>query len=87
MILPHGARKLEERLTNFYQWSDLSPGYATSQELLDACELDANGQVTCPAKITELTAETWVAGAHIYLQCRFFRYEIPNQNRQFTTPF
>ncbi|KAE9378263.1 hypothetical protein N431DRAFT_461797 [Stipitochalara longipes BDJ] len=73
MILPHGARKLEARLTNFHQWSDLSPGYNTADELLTSCVLDTNGQVNCPAKITELTGETWVAAAQIYLQCRVFR--------------
>lgn len=71
-ILPIGALKLEERLTNFRQWSDLSPGYATTKELLESCEFE-DGLVTCPAKVTDLTGESWVAAAQIYLQCRFFR--------------
>lgn len=74
MIIPHGAQELAERLVNFRQWSDLSDGYATRQELLDSCKLDSDGKVDCPAKVTELTAETWVAAAQIYLQCRFFRW-------------
>ena len=73
MILPSGARKLQDRLTNFRQWSDLSPGYATTRETLESCILDEKGHVNCEAKITELTGEAWVAAAQIYLQCRFFR--------------
>jgi hypothetical protein len=76
MILPHGARRLAQRLTHFQQWSELSPGYPSVKELLDSCELDENGQVTCAAKVTELTGETLVSAAQIYLQCRFFRYTI-----------
>jgi hypothetical protein len=74
MIIPHGAEELGQRLVNFRQWSDLSEGYETQQELLDSCKLNSDGKVDCPAKVTELTAETWVAAAQIYLQCRFFRY-------------
>lgn len=73
MILPLGAAKLKERLTNFRQWSELSLGYASPEELLDSCQLDENGLVNCPTKVTELTGESWVAAAQIYLQCRCFR--------------
>lgn len=76
MILPVGAKRLQQRLASFHQWSDLSDGYATAEKLLSACDLHENGQVNCPIKITELTGEAWVAAAQIYLQCRFFRQEI-----------
>jgi hypothetical protein len=61
------------QLTNFRQTSEVSDGYATTQELLDACVLDDNGLVQCPIKVTELTGETWVQAAQIYLYCRFYR--------------
>ena len=73
MIIPRGAAKLEERLRSFRQWSELSEGYATPEELLDSCVLDDKGKVDCPAKIIDLTGETWVAAAQIYLLCRFYR--------------
>ena len=73
MIFPHGAEEIEQRLIDFYQFSDLSKDYKTRQALLDSCRLNFDGKVGCPAKVTELTAETWVAAAQIYLYCRFFR--------------
>lgn len=65
---------IEQRLHNFWQWSDLSKGYATSQELLDSCELDENGKVSSCIKVTELVAESYVAAAQIYLYCRLLRF-------------
>ncbi|KAJ8125883.1 hypothetical protein O1611_g7755 [Lasiodiplodia mahajangana] len=53
--------------------SELSEGYETTKELLDACVLDHNGTVQCATKVTELTAATWVQAAEIYLYCRFYR--------------
>ncbi|KAK0744873.1 fungal-specific transcription factor domain-containing protein [Apiosordaria backusii] len=67
------ARKIKDKLNNFRQWSDLSEGYQTSQELLDSCELDENGKVATNVKVTELIGESYVAAAQIYLQCRVFR--------------
>lgn len=61
------------RLTNFRQISELSKGYETTEDLLNACVLDDNGLVQCATKVTELTAETWVQAAQIYLCCRFYR--------------
>ncbi|KAK5453478.1 hypothetical protein LTS15_006663 [Exophiala xenobiotica] len=72
LILPHGGHALLEMLTNFRQKSDLSDGYPTTEALLRSCSLD-KGKVSDKAKVTELTAEAWVATAKIYLQCRFFR--------------
>ena len=47
-----------------------------AQELLDSCKLDEDGKVTTEAKVTELIAESYVAAAQIYLQCRLFRYAL-----------
>jgi hypothetical protein len=68
--------ELEKQLENFWQWSELSGGFPTSQDLLDSarCELDENGKVTTAAKVTELVAESYVAAAQIYLRCRLFRF-------------
>lgn len=68
-----GAENLQRKLVNFHQHSELSPGYRTADDLFASCELDADGKVTTAAKVTELTGETWVAAAQIYLECRFFR--------------
>jgi hypothetical protein len=73
MIFPPGAEEIGRGLINFRQFSDLSKGYETRKALLDSCKLNSDGKVDCPAKVTELTAETWVAAAQIYLYCRFFR--------------
>lgn len=73
VILPHGGNALLDMLTNFRQTSDLSLGYPTTEALLRSCDLDENGKVTDIVKVTELTAEAWVATAKIYLLCRFFR--------------
>ena len=72
-IIPLGARAIERKLVNFYQWSELSDGYASPEELLDSCVLNADGLVDSAVKVTELTGEAWVQTARIYLQCRFFR--------------
>jgi hypothetical protein len=63
-----------KQLTNFRQTSELSNGYDSTDELLASCILDNDGLVQCATKVTELTAETWVHAAKIYLCCRFFRY-------------
>ncbi|KFY16397.1 hypothetical protein V492_01382 [Pseudogymnoascus sp. VKM F-4246] len=73
VAFPMGAAKLEKRLKDFRQWSEFSDGYQSSEDLLASCDLDANGKVNCPAKVTELTGETWVAAIQIYLHCRLFR--------------
>ena len=72
-ILPHGAAKIEERLENFHQWSELSQGYVSSENLIRSCILDAYGKVNSPAKVTDLTGETWIIAAKLYLHCRFYR--------------
>ncbi|OQV03217.1 Fungal specific transcription factor domain-containing protein isoform 4 [Cladophialophora immunda] len=72
-ILPHAADAIMTQLTNFRQVSELSRGYETTDELLNACILDDRALVQCATKVTELTAETWVQAAQIYLCCRFYR--------------
>jgi hypothetical protein len=72
-IFPQGAEVIKQRLINFRQFSELSEGYETRKALLDSCKLNSDGKVDSSVKVTELTAETWVAAAQIYLYCRFFR--------------
>ncbi|KAI0109228.1 fungal-specific transcription factor domain-containing protein [Nemania sp. FL0031] len=72
-IFPPAANAILSQLANFRQTSELSTGYETTKELLDACVLDQDGMVQCAIKVTELTAATWVQAAEIYLYCRFYR--------------
>lgn len=67
------AKAIELKLQNFRQWSDISEGYATSDELIADCTLDPEGHVTTPEKVTELVAESYVAAAQIYHMCRLLR--------------
>lgn len=62
-----------EKLVGFRQWSEISAGFPSEQELLDSCVLNENGQVSTKAEVTDLTAQAWVSAAQIYLQCRFYR--------------
>ncbi|KAK9772950.1 hypothetical protein SCAR479_10280 [Seiridium cardinale] len=73
-IIPVVGNEIRINLENFWQWTELVPcGYSTSQELLDSCQLDENGKVTTESEVTMLIAESYVAAAQIYLQCRLFR--------------
>jgi transcription factor-like protein len=74
-LLPAAGRVLESRLRNFWQWSDLSNGYTTSEELMSSCAANLNeeGKVGTIREVTELTAESFVAAAQIYLHCRLFK--------------
>lgn len=60
-------------LAKFWQWSGLSEGYETTEALFDSCIVDEHGKVSTREKVTELIAESYVAAAQIYLQCRLFR--------------
>ena len=73
-MVPIAAVKLKERLQNLWQWSDLSLGHASADELLASCVLDEKGQVNDPVKVTELSAHAWVPAAEIYLHCRVYRF-------------
>lgn len=73
IVIPRAAKILEQRLKNFWQWSEFSDGYQTSDALLESCILGADGKVSDATKVTELTAECYVASAEVYLQCRLFR--------------
>ena len=75
MIAPMAGKVLENRLHNFQQWSDFSEGYPSPEALLAGCPLDASGKVTSPIAMTEIIAESYVASAQVYLQCRLFRYD------------
>lgn len=61
------------RLTNFYQWSELGEGYATTEELFGACTVDRNGKINDAGKATLVGAEAHATSIRIYLHCRFFR--------------
>ncbi|KAL8714149.1 MAG: hypothetical protein Q9220_001877 [cf. Caloplaca sp. 1 TL-2023] len=73
LVISLGAKKLEERLINFHQESDLSRGYPSAEALLASCELNIDGKIDSSIKMTELTGETYVEAAQIYLHCRLFR--------------
>lgn len=72
-VIPQAGKVIEEKLTNFWQWSEFSEGYGTPEDLLASCTLDDTGKVSNARKVTELTAECYVTSAEIYLQCRLFR--------------
>jgi hypothetical protein len=68
------AKEIENKLVDFQQWSDITPeGYISAEILLRTCDLDENGKVTTDVEVTNLIAESYVAAAHIYLQCRALR--------------
>lgn len=73
-VVPIAGKIIEDRLNGFHQWSDLSEGHASAEALLASCVLDQDGKVSCAVAVNELTAESYVAMAQIYLQCRVFRY-------------
>lgn len=73
-VVPIAGKVIEDRLDGFRQWSDLSEGHASAEDLLASCVLDQDGKVSCAVAVNELTAESYVAMAQIYLQCRVFRY-------------
>ncbi|EFR05452.1 hypothetical protein MGYG_08464 [Nannizzia gypsea CBS 118893] len=78
----YAAKVISDGLKTFHQWSELSSGYPNAEELLQSCDRDANGKVTTAAKVTELTGETWVAAAQIYLHCRLLRIRAENEYRK-----
>src|ERR1700761_7150869 len=58
-MLPMGAQMIDNKLTNFRQWSELSEGYSTTQELLDSVITEPDGLVNSNVKVTELSGEAW----------------------------
>lgn len=72
-VLVSSATRLQNRLPKLWQWSTLSSGYGSTQELFDSCELGTGGTVSDAVKVTELTAQSYALAAEIYLHCRFFR--------------
>ena len=67
------ANLLLERLRSFRQWSDLSEGHESTEALFESCELDQDGKIFSAVTSCELTAESYVATAEIYLHCRLLR--------------
>lgn len=73
-VIPLFADEIKRRLNKFRQWSELdTEGYENVTALLASCTLDDDGLVQNHATVTNLTGETWVQGAKIYLYCRFYR--------------
>lgn len=76
LVITLAAERIAKRLSNFHQWSDLSPGYSDLEALISDCGecLDAaTGKVNDAAMLTDLTGHAWIAAAQIYLQCRLYR--------------
>ncbi|KAI4190937.1 MAG: hypothetical protein L6R41_000456 [Letrouitia leprolyta] len=73
MVAPMVGKIMESKLHNFQQWSDYAEAYITPEMMLAECKLDADGKVTSPVDMTNIIAESYVALAQIYLQCRLFR--------------
>jgi hypothetical protein len=73
LVVRLGADRLAKRLQNFWQWSTLSHGHQTYEELIASNKLGEDGKVCDPAAVTELTAYAWVPAAEIYLNCRVYR--------------
>jgi hypothetical protein len=74
-VIPHAANTIQERLDNIRQWSEISSGYQSKDELFDQCQLDANGKVTSAAMVTDLTGEIWIVTVKMYLHCRYYRLD------------
>lgn len=73
MVVREVANILLDRLHNFRQWSDLSRGHESTEALFDSCVLDEDGKIFSAVSSCELTAESYVATAEIYLHCRLLR--------------
>ncbi|KAL8851386.1 MAG: hypothetical protein Q9221_003657 [Calogaya cf. arnoldii] len=71
--IPLAANTILRRLDGLRQWSDFSEGHATTDDLFRSCEVDDKGLVTDATAFTELTAESYLAAAKIYLHCRLLR--------------
>ena len=72
-MVPLAAMKIRDSLRDFWQWSDLSAGHKSVEDLMDSCVLGADGKVQDPVKVTELSAHAWVPAAEMYLHMRVFR--------------
>jgi hypothetical protein len=73
-MVPLGADGIREVIIGLRQRSDLSEGYFSAEELLNACNLTYDGLVDTAKEVTDLTGEAWRQAALVYLQCRFYRY-------------
>jgi hypothetical protein len=77
LVLPLGAKRIEDKLFNFRQWTAPSSGpqdtHQSPEALLDACILDNDGLAMTDYDVTHLGGEAWVQAARLYLQFRFFK--------------
>lgn len=70
-MIPAAGRALESNLHDFWQFSELSAGFATSDKLLESCS--PAEAPSSAGQVTDLIAESYSAAAQIYLQCRLFK--------------
>lgn len=75
-MIPVLAQTILNRIERLVQWSDLSGGYASTEELLDACPTNSEGHIEEPWQMVALGAECWKKAAQIYLLCRLLRYVV-----------
>ena len=73
MVIREVANLLLKRLCSFRQWSDLSDGHESTEALFGSCVLGPDGKIFSAISSCELTAESYVATAEIYLHCRLLR--------------
>ncbi|KAK0703672.1 fungal-specific transcription factor domain-containing protein [Lasiosphaeria miniovina] len=73
IVVPEAASRIQDRLANFWQWSDASPGHPSTAALMESCVLDKDGKVSDSVRVTELSAHSWIPAAEIYLHMRVFR--------------
>lgn len=78
VVIPITGREIERVVNAMWQWTPISENsHPNSQAVIESCQksLNKDGKVTTAAEVTELTAESYLAAAQIYLQCRLFRYD------------
>lgn len=73
-VIPVLGQTILDRISRLVQWSELSAGFESTEELLEACTTNAEGKIEEPWEMVALGAECWKQAAQIYLLCRLFRY-------------
>ncbi|KAI0150759.1 hypothetical protein GGR57DRAFT_182289 [Xylariaceae sp. FL1272] len=73
-IIPLLAQKLLDKLEHLVQNSELSRGFSSSVDLLEACVLNERGVIEEPWQMVALGADCWKIAAQVYLLCRLLRY-------------
>ncbi|KAI1169627.1 fungal-specific transcription factor domain-containing protein [Nemania sp. FL0916] len=73
-VIPLLAEKFFDKLESLVQNSELSRGFSSTQDLLQACVLNEDGIIEEPWQMVALGADCWKIAAQIYLLCRLLRY-------------